>query len=86
MARLTVEDCLEKVANHYDLIALATKRTRQLITGKSAFLPDDGDKPIIIALREIAKGAVTLENIEELGKSHVFSDIAIPGENTEKEF
>lgn len=90
MARLTVEDCLEKVSNHYDLISLATKRTRQLIAGKDALLPEDNDKPIVIALREIAKGVVTPENIEELGKSHVFSDIETAGEAageaTEQEF
>ena len=85
MARLTVEDCLVKVNNNYDLIALATKRTRQLIAGKDALLPDDGDKPIVIALREIAKGFVTLENIEELGKHHVFSAIETAGAEEEQE-
>ncbi len=68
MARLTVEDCLENVDNRYDLVLLAGKRTRQLLLGKDPLIEDQSNKPTVIALREIAEGVVTNENIDELGK------------------
>lgn len=66
MARLTVEDCMNNVDNRYDLVVLASKRARQLAMGADALVPEDGDKPTVIALREIAEGLVTNENIEKL--------------------
>ena len=66
MARLTVEDCMNNVDNRYDLVILASKRARQLAMGADALIPEDGDKPTVIALREIAEGLVTDENIEKL--------------------
>lgn len=68
MARLTVEDCLEKVGNRYDLTLLASKRARQLSMGAEALIEEDSDKPTVIALREIAEGLVTPENIKELDR------------------
>ena len=68
MARLTVEDCLENIDNRYDLILLASKRTRQLLRGSDPLIEDHSDKPTVMALREIAEGVVTHENIDELGK------------------
>lgn len=68
MARLTVEDCLENVDNRYDLVLLASKRTRQLLRGSDPLIEDQSDKPTVMALREIAEGVVTHENIDELGK------------------
>jgi DNA-directed RNA polymerase subunit omega len=59
MARITVEDCLDKVANRFELVMIASKRSRQLqIEGKDPMLPVDNDKPTVIALREIAEGLV----------------------------
>jgi DNA-directed RNA polymerase subunit omega len=59
MARITVEDCLDKVGNYFDLVLIATKRARQLDLGAElAFLPWDNDKPTVMALREIAEGYV----------------------------
>ncbi len=66
MARLTVEDCMDNVDNRYDLVMLASKRARQLAMGADALVPEDGDKPTVIALREIANGLVTTGNIEKL--------------------
>jgi DNA-directed RNA polymerase subunit omega len=66
MARLTVEDCMEKVANRYDLVLLACKRARQITLGSDPLVADEGDKPTVIALREIAEGLVTSENISKL--------------------
>jgi len=69
MARLTVEDCLEKIDNRYDLVMLASKRARQIAMGSEPLVEEDGDKPTVIALREIAEGLVTHENINKLGIS-----------------
>ncbi|NER66158.1 DNA-directed RNA polymerase subunit omega [Pseudomonas sp. MAFF212427] len=60
MARVTVEDCLEHVANRFELVMLSTKRARQLATGgKEPTLPWENDKPTVVALREIAEGTCT---------------------------
>jgi DNA-directed RNA polymerase subunit omega len=66
MARLTVEDCMDNVNNRYDLVTLASKRARQLAMGADALIPEDADKPTVIALREIAEGLVTSDNINKL--------------------
>ena len=59
MARITVEDCLEMVDNRFQLVMISSKRARQLQTGgKDALVPEDNDKPTVIALREIAEGLV----------------------------
>ncbi len=75
MARLTVEDCLENIENRYDLVLLASKRTRQLLMGSDPLIEDQSDKPTVMALREIAAGVVTYENIEAIGRSQFDSDI-----------
>lgn len=65
MARITVEDCLDKVDNRFDLVMLATKRARQLATGgKEPLVQVDSDKVTVIALREIAEGLVHKGNID----------------------
>lgn len=61
MARVTVEDCLDHVDNRFDLVLKATKRARQLTSGKEPFLEWDNDKPAVMALREIAAGLITDE-------------------------
>ena len=59
MARVTVEDCLQKLDNRFDLVLVASKRARQLATGgKDAHLEWENDKPTVMALREIASGHV----------------------------
>jgi len=56
MARVTVEDCLEHVENRFALVMVATRRARQMIQFRADPLVDDeGDKPTVIALREIAR-------------------------------
>jgi DNA-directed RNA polymerase subunit omega len=64
MARITVEDCLENVDNRFDLVVLATKRARQLANGVDPLLPWENDKPTVMALREIAEGLITADNID----------------------
>ena len=65
MARVTVEDCLDHVANRFELVLLATKRARQLVYGKEAQLPWENDKPTVLALREIAEGLVDVKILDE---------------------
>ena len=54
MARITVEDCLKNVDNLFDLVLLASKRSRQLANGAEARVEWENDKPTVVALREIA--------------------------------
>ena len=64
MARVTVEDCLENVDNRFELVMLATKRARQIaVQGAEPLVPVEGDKPTVIALREIAEGLVSTESM-----------------------
>ena len=65
MARITVEDCLEKVDNQYDLVLLAKERTVQLNSGSPMLVEEDNDKRTIISLREIGDGKIFLYNCEE---------------------
>lgn len=59
MARVTVEDCLEHVANRFELVMVATKRARQIaVRGDQPMVEWDNDKPTVLALREIAEGFV----------------------------
>lgn len=59
MARITVEDCLDRVDNRFQLVMVASKRARQIqIEGKDPMVSVDKDKPTVIALREIADGLV----------------------------
>ena len=65
MARITVEDCLEKVENQYDLVLLAKERTVQLNAGSPMLVEEDNDKRTIISLREIGDGKIEPKEIEE---------------------
>ena len=55
MARVTVEDCLKHVETNYDLVLKAAKRARDIADGAQPLVEEDGDKPVVIALREIAE-------------------------------
>jgi DNA-directed RNA polymerase subunit omega len=61
MARITVEDCVEKIPNMFQLVLVAAKRARQLANGAHAQVDWENDKPTVVALREIAEGYVTEE-------------------------
>ena len=65
MARITVEDCLEKVDSQYDLVLLAKERTSQLNAGDKSLVPEENDKNTVLALREIGEGKVSLKTIED---------------------
>lgn len=65
MARVTVEDCLERVENRFALVLLAAQRTRQILKGSQSLVPQElGNKEAVIALREIAAGLVQFEDAE----------------------
>ena len=65
MARITVEDCLEKIKSQYDLVVLAKERTAQLNSGENPLVPADNDKNTVIALREIGEGKISIKTLEE---------------------
>ena len=65
MARITVEDCLEKIDSQYDLVLLAKERTSQLNAGEKALVSKDNDKNTVIALREIGDGKISLKTLED---------------------
>ena len=65
MARITVEDCLEKIDSQYDLVLLAKERTAQLNSGEKPLVPEDNDKNTVISLREIGEGKISIKNIED---------------------
>ena len=64
MDRITVQDCLEKVDNQYDLVLLAKERTVQLNAGSPMLVEEDNDKRTIISLREIGDGKIDVKEIE----------------------
>ena len=61
MARVTVEDCLDKIPNRFDLVVLAARRARDITLGRAPFVERENDKPTVIALREIAEGLIDLD-------------------------
>jgi|TARA_B110000438_G_scaffold292856_1_gene331809 DNA-directed RNA polymerase subunit omega len=65
MARITVEDCLEKIDSQYDLVLLAKERTAQLNAGEKSLVEKENDKNTVISLREIGEGKISLKTLEE---------------------
>ena len=63
MARITIEDCLDKVNNQYDLVLLAKERASQLNSGSQMTVKEDNDKNTVIALREIAESKVSTDDL-----------------------
>ena len=64
MARVTVEDCVEKIPNRYELLMVAAQRTKDIASGSMLTLPRDNDKNTVVALREIAEGTVSIEELQ----------------------
>lgn len=65
MARVTVEDCIEKVDNRFDLVLLSAHRARMISSGQPITVDRDNDKNPVVALREIADGTLTPADLEE---------------------
>ena len=65
MARVTVEDCIEKIENRFDLVLMAAHRARMISSGASITVSRDNDKNPVVALREIGDGAISPEDLRE---------------------
>lgn len=65
MARVTVEDCVDKVPNRFDLVMLAAHRAREISTGGELTVERDNDKNPVVALREIAEETIPVEDLRE---------------------
>ncbi len=76
MARITVEDCLEHVDNRFELVLLAARRARQISKGADPLLPEDNDKPTVIALREIADNLISNDSMDEMETQQEMAAIA----------
>ncbi|MBS6047159.1 DNA-directed RNA polymerase subunit omega [Haemophilus haemolyticus] len=83
MARVTVQDAVEKIGNRFDLILTAARRARQLQLNQSApLVPEDNDKPTVIALREIEKGLINqdimdAQEFQEMAKVQEMEEAAV---------
>ena len=65
MARVTVEDCIEKIENRFDLVLMSAHRARMIAAGSSITVSRDNDKNPVVALREIGDGAISPEDLHE---------------------
>ena len=81
MARITVEDCLDKIDNRFQMVLVATTRARQIANGKAPLVEEDNDKPTVLALREIATGMVD-ETILDEQPDEVFDEVGLETEGT----
>ncbi len=69
MARITVEDCLDKVHNRFALVLLVAKRTKQLMKGDTCTAPGRNNKHVVNSLREVAAGSVYFDTTDPEGMS-----------------
>ena len=65
MARITVEDCIDKFESRFELVLVASNRARKLHSGESPTVEKDNDKPTVIALREIADESISVDSLKE---------------------
>lgn len=77
MARVTVEDCVDKVPNRFDLVMLASHRAREISAGDSITVDRDNDKNPVVALREIADETQTAEELRERMIEHHQTQIEV---------
>ncbi len=80
MARITVEDCIERVGNRFELVLLATKRARQITRGATPLVDIENDKPTVIALREIAEGKIDPAILDDIINKTAEEESVGPGE------
>lgn len=86
MARITVEDCLDKVANRFELVLVSSKRARQLALGHKEPMVDwENDKATVVALREIEEGFITASILEEESRDDYFDEPTPEAYNQEAE-
>ena len=78
MARVTVEDCLDRVDNRFELVMLAARRARQMrMFGADPLVPPENDKPTVVALREIAEGLISHEIIDAQQSARESAELAM---------
>jgi DNA-directed RNA polymerase subunit omega len=77
MARITVEDCLDKIDNRFDMTLIAAERARQIAMGATPLVPFDNDKPTVIALREISEGLMSREILDQIAAAAKAADLAV---------
>jgi DNA-directed RNA polymerase subunit omega len=65
MARVTVEDCVLKIPNRFNLVLLSAQRAREILGGGELTVERDNDKNPVVALREIAEGSIDLDNVRQ---------------------
>ena len=65
MARITVEDCIDKFESRFELVLVASNRARKLHSGESPTVEKDNDKPTVIALREIADETLPVDSLKD---------------------
>lgn len=65
MARVTVEDCIDKIPNRYDLVLISAQRARDISAGSPILVDRDNDKNSVVALREIAENKVSIEDLQK---------------------
>ena len=101
MARITVEDCIDKFESRFELVLVASNRARKLHSGENPTVEKDNDKPTVIALREIADESLSIDSLksklieeyqtvspldeEELSLDYSGSETEMNDENTEDE-
>ncbi len=79
MARITVEDCLDHVDNRFELVMVGSKRARQIaVMGKEPMVPEENDKPTVLALREIEKGLISPSILNEADEDDIIEEILLP--------
>lgn len=87
MARVTVEDCVEKIPNRFDLVLLAAHRSRNISAGAPLTLDRDNDKTAVVSLRELAAETLDLGDLREslvVGLQRVITDDDMPDEHEEE--
>ena len=85
MARVTVEDCVKKVPNRFDLVIAAAQRSRELSNGISIEVDRDNDKNPVVSLREIASEAIDAESLQERFIRSMQKNLNKEDNNTEEE-
>ena len=85
MARVTVEDCIKKVQNRFDLVVLAVQRGKEISAGDEITVERDNDKNTVVSLREIAESTVDTEDIKENLIASMQKQIVEEDENVSEE-
>ena len=85
MARVTVEDCVKKIPNRFDLVIAAAQRSREISNGIAIEVDRDNDKNPVVSLREIASEAVDAESLQERFIRSMQKNLNKEDNNTEEE-